>query len=229
MKICIFSDIHGNFGAFQQMLLREEGAVEHFIFAGDIWGYFYGQKEIIGRLAEMKRLYAVMGNHDRYYLSSRQDEAYRRQLADKYGCSYHAALSGAELGFLRGLPDHLELRLEGRSIGIFHGGPTDYTEQRIYPDTELDKEIYGTKYDYLILGHTHYPFLKETGRTLIINPGSIGQPRDGRGFSYCILNTADSRVVFKTVDPDTEGLLRAVKERDPGTESCEYLLKKYGN
>lgn len=229
MKICIFSDVHGNLEAFQQLLHREEGNVEYFIFAGDILGYFHGQREIIHQLAKMKKLYAVMGNHDLYYLLGRKNEAYRRQLVEKYGCSYNSVLSGTELAFLQRLPEYLELRLEDKSIGVFHGGLADHTEQRIYPDTVLGKEMYGTEYDYLILGHTHYQLFKKAGKTLIINPGSLGQPRDGKGFSYCILDTFDGRVSFKTVGPDIKGLLKTVKEKDFGTQNYEYLLRKYGN
>ena len=228
MKICIFSDVHGNFLALQQMIHKEESNVDYFIFVGDIFGYFYEQKEVINQLTKMERLYAVRGNHDQNYLLSRNNELYRHQLVEKYGCSYNLLLSEVEMEYIQKLPECMEIQLEDKSIGIFHGGLTDHMTQRIYPDTELDEEIYGQKYDYLFLGHTHYQILKKTGKTFILNPGSIGQPRDGKGFSYCILNTVENQVLFKSVNLDIKKLLKDVKERDFGTKNCEYLLKKYG-
>ena len=84
MKICAFSDIHGNIEAFDKMISNETGNVDAYIFAGDIWGYFYDQSEIIDRLSAITNLYAVKGNHDEYYLG----REITPELINKYGSSY---------------------------------------------------------------------------------------------------------------------------------------------
>lgn len=223
MRICIFSDIHGNIEALEKMLDAEKGNVDLFIFAGDIFGYFYCQKEIIDILMSMENLIAVKGNHERNYLT----ESVNKDLLEKYGSSYNIELSEPQHEYLRQLPDYLEVAVSDRQFGIFHGGPDDYLEQRIYPDSELDDKSVLERYEFLILGHTHYRLVKKTGRTTIINPGSLGQPRDGKGFSYCILNTQSKTYQFKSVKVDIQKLLSQVRELDSEREVYSYLERKY--
>ena len=224
MRICIFSDIHGNFQAFEKMLEAERDTT-HFLFAGDIFGYFYEQAEIIDRMTCQKNLFAVKGNHDVNYL---QDGRNNRELADRYGSSYNTILSGSQRNYLENLPEYLELELGGKRFGIFHGGYEDHLNQRIYPDSNMETAPIAGKYDYLILGHTHYRFIRKEKDLVIINPGSLGQPRDGKGFSYCVLNTENSFCEFKTVSINMKSLLDQVSQKDADRKVCDYLYKKYG-
>ena len=70
------------------------------------------------------------------------------------------------------------------------------------------------EYDYLILAHTHYRFLQKVGKTTVINPGSLGQPRDKNGFSYCVLDTKTGSCTFKNVNPNISELLEEVQKKD---------------
>ncbi|MBD5540927.1 MAG: metallophosphoesterase family protein [Lachnospiraceae bacterium] len=223
MRICIFSDIHGNRDALERMLDEEKENVDLFIFAGDIFGYFYSQREIIDILMSMKNLIAVKGNHERNYLSGSIDN----DLLDRYGSSYKIILSDSQLEYLRQLPDYLKISIFDKQFGIFHGGPDDYLDQRVYPDTEVKDKSNFERYEFLILGHTHYRFVKKIGRTLIINPGSLGQPRDGKGFSYCILDTQNEKCQFKSVEVDIQKLLSQVRKLDLEREVYSYLERKY--
>lgn len=225
MKIGIFSDIHGNYEAFKKMLSTEYGNVDRFVFAGDILGYFYEQSQIIFDMMKVPDLLAVKGNHDKYYLSQTD----KGKLIDKYGSSYTSVLPSEQMDFLKSLPDFIEITMQGKRIGIFHGGPDDYTEQRIYPDSDMDFGTWQEKYDIVILGHTHYRLKKQVENMLIINPGSLGQPRDGEGFGYCILDLDDNSCHFKTVEVDVNALLAKVKERDDKRAVSAYLHKKYGS
>lgn len=224
MRICIFSDIHGNIDALNRMLEADADA-DYFIFAGDIFGYFYEQKQIIDWLQNKRNLLAVRGNHDNNFLDSEQE---KQELIDRYGSSYCTVLTKEQSAYIKGLPPCLEVELEGKHFGIFHGGFADYLNQRIYPDSDLNMEAIKGKYDYLILGHTHYRFLRIEENTMIINPGSLGQPRDGKGFSYCILHTDDNYCEFKTVNINTKSLLAEVREKDSNRSVCKYLHDKYG-
>lgn len=227
MKICIFADIHGNNEAFTKMIERESGEAELFIFAGDIFGYFYGQKEIIDRFMSMPNLVAIKGNHEKYYLSGQEKE----KLIDKYGSSYRIALRDEQLRYIEKLSNKAELKVEEKSIGIFHGGPSDYLEQRLYPDSldRIDQVVNSLNYDYLILGHTHYQLLYETKGMLVINPGSLGQPRDGKGFSYCLLDTETGNCTYKKVEVKVSALLKAVEKQDSDKYVFKYLRNKYSD
>jgi len=223
MKICAFSDIHGNIEALDKMLLCETENADAYIFAGDIWGYFYDQSEIIDRLSEITNLYAVKGNHDEYYLGGDRST----KLINKYGSSYLTDISDEQMSFMQGLPDHLDTMIDGKRFGIYHGGIEDFLEQRIYPDTEIDEKFSIEKYDYLILGHTHYRMCRRIKDTMIINPGSLGQPRDGHGFGYCILDTETGKIDFKSVDIDLDKLLSLSEKIDGEKDVYKYLKGKY--
>ena len=225
MRIGIFSDVHGNYEAFHKMLEAERGNVEKFIFAGDLFGYFYHQSEIIRDLMNLPELLAVKGNHDKYYLTCKE----KTNLIDKYGSSYLFELPDLQKDFIASMPEYISTEIAGKRIGIFHGGPEDFVEQRIYPDSQVDFSSVFEEYDIVILGHTHYRMEKKVGNTLILNPGSLGQPRDGNGFSYCVLDLEDESCCFKTVDIQLEELLLQVKEKDADKTAGAYLLKKYGS
>lgn len=224
MKICIFSDVHGNMEALERML-EMDGDADYFIFAGDIVGYFYEQTQIIECFQKIKNLFAVKGNHEYNFLSKKQN---RQELVEQYGSSYGVKLSKEQIEYIEGLPEWMEIKLDGKWFGIFHGGIEDYLNQRVYPDSKIDIGLYHEKYDYLILGHTHYRLLRKEKNTLIINPGSLGQPRDGKGFSYCILDTDNDRCEYKNVKIDIQKLLNEVKKYDSDREVCRYLHEKYG-
>lgn len=224
MRICIFSDIHGNMEAMKGMFAATADA-DLYLFAGDIFGYFYEQKQIIDCLRHKRNVLAIRGNHESNYLCCQQE---KQTLIENYGSSYNAVLTKEQCAYIEELPDFLEVELAGKRFGIFHGGYEDYLNQRIYPDSDISAELICAKYDYVILGHTHYRFLRRVQETVVINPGSLGQPRDGKGFSYCILHTDTGYCEFKTVKIDLQGLLAEVRQRDFDRKVCKYLHDKYG-
>ena len=223
MKICVFADIHGNIDALKKMFLVEKEDTDLFVFAGDVFGYFYNQVDVITAFMDMPNLLAVKGNHDHYYLSGKRGD----YLQGKYGSSYRLTLPALQREFLCSLPDTVEINAGGKNICIYHGGPSDFLEQRIYPDTVIRENDLYDGLDYLFVGHTHYRFSKRIWRTLVINPGSLGQPRDGYGFSYCLITTDTDEWMFKTVDVDVYKLLGQVKEIDGEREVYTYLERKY--
>ena len=223
MKACIFSDVHGNFEAFRRMLSAEKD-VTCFIFSGDIFGYFYGQPQIIDEMMS-RNIFAVKGNHDVNYLNGANRN---EELIDKYGSSYCTVLSERQMNYLSALPEYLEIEIFGKRFGVVHGGLEDHLNQRIYPDSTIQPQFTESKFDCLILGHTHYRFARREGNTLMMNPGSLGQPRDGLGFSYCVLNLDNMSYEFKTIDLDIEILLEEVRTRDFNRHVYHYLAKKYG-
>lgn len=225
MKICIFSDIHGNNIAFDKMYNAERFNVDLFIFAGDIFGYFYDQQEIVERFMKEDRMLAIKGNHDRDYLLYKNNEDRKKHLVNKYGSSYNITLSKMQEKYIYTLPEYMEKELDGKKIGIFHGWVDGHLDQRIYPDTQINLNV---EYDYIILGHTHYRYIIRKENTMIINPGSLGQPRDNNGFSYCILNTDNGTCSFKTVEINVDSLISEVKKKDSENYVYHYLKNKYG-
>jgi putative phosphoesterase len=224
----VFSDIHGNIDAMSYMISKEISNVDRFIFLGDIFGYFYDQKKIISRLRQLHHIYLIKGNHDKNYIECLNDGLLKEKLVEEYGDSYNYNASLDEIDYINKMSDYLEFAIDGKKLVFFHGGPKDFLEQRIYPDSEMRLCGYEDKYDYIFTGHTHYRMAKKCGRAKVINPGSLGQPRDDINFSYCILDTITDELVFKSANVNMDKLLLQVKERDWDRKNGRYLLQKYG-
>lgn len=228
MKICIFSDIHGNVEALRLMLKQEKENVDFYLFLGDVFGYFYNPVEVIETLMNISNLYSIKGNHDDLYIKGLSDSNIREKCIDAYGKSYSLDISLEQQKYITTLPEFIKINIAGKRIGAYHGGPLDYLNERVYPDSHISLKKDDRELDYLFLGHTHYRFDKPIGQTTIINPGSLGQPRDGKGFSYCVLDCDNDYFEFKNVNIDIKQLLLQVKLKDYGTKNYQYLEKKYG-
>lgn len=216
-RCIIFSDIHGHFEALQKMMEIESSGT--FIFCGDICGYYYQADECVQLLRKMgNNLIAVRGNHDQYYIDSFHDANATKYLVNQYGSSYQDKIENVR-DFISDLPLQITLELHGKEVHVQHGAPNDYLEGRLYPDTILpDLEgIY-------IIGHTHYQMLRTESRSLWINPGSLGQPRDGKGFSYCTFSTNSMTFSFQSVKVDITNLISEIRTRDPANKYLEEIL-----
>ncbi|MBO4901212.1 MAG: metallophosphoesterase family protein [Lachnospiraceae bacterium] len=230
MKIVVFSDIHGNQDALQVFTdaLRKTG-YDQAVFLGDIFGYYYRQKEVIESLRQIPGLLWLKGNHDQYaidLLAGREDA---ERLIRNYGHSY-AALSDktdpADMEFLNTLPSMAEREYDGVKFGFFHGTPADPLEGRLYPDNEITDILPYQKYDYVVLGHTHCQMKRKAGDTTILNPGSVGQPRDGRGHCFATIDTKTGETEFVTIPVDRTGLYEQIDRFDPDLAKLKEVLER---
>jgi putative phosphoesterase len=223
MKFAVFSDIHGNADALKQMLKDlEQENISGYICCGDIAGYYYDQEETVDILKSLENLRIVRGNHDYYYMKAFDDPTLERLYAEKYGAGYHYK-SRNVLDFIHSLPVSIEAVIDNRNTGIFHGEPQNPMDGRIYPDC---KEFHNSfqKYQVCFLGHTHYRFMKKVGNVLIINPGSLGQPRDGRGFSYCIFDLEKMNCDFRSVLISKDLLKEKITKNETRETVKKYLI-----
>ena len=89
MKLVVFSDIHGNSYALDAFLKKIKTiSYDYLVFCGDIFGYYYNQKEIIRKLSEMDGLIWLKGNHDAYFLEIYQRNVNAEYYIEQYGHSY---------------------------------------------------------------------------------------------------------------------------------------------
>lgn len=230
MKLIVFSDIHGNSYALNGFLEQIRGwEYDFLVFCGDIFGYYYNQKEILETLSSMDRLIWLRGNHDGYFLKlygGREPEA---PYIERYGHSYSKLaqrFSREEAKLVASRRASYEAEWNGQKVGIFHGTPRDHSEGRLYPDTPItDWEEY-QKYGIVILGHTHCRMLRSVGKTLIVNPGSLGQPRDGKGYSFAVVDTDTKSVAFEAVQISCAPLYRQIEEFDPYLKKLKEVLER---
>ena len=227
MKLCFFTDIHGNKPAFEAFCLdAEQRGADVIVFGGDFIGYYYDAEEIITAVRQ-RGWHCLLGNHDQMFLDMLDGNLTEQYLTERYGNSYRIArrtISEENVAFLRTLSSAWEMQTDGFKIGFFHGGPSDALNQRVYPDTELnDTDVY-EKYDYIFTGHTHHKMIREVGGCQIMNPGSAGQQRDGKGTSYLIFDTQNRQAEICVFSYDTTDLLAKIKLYDGNNEKMYYKL-----
>lgn len=225
----ILSDIHGNAEALKRVLAEaEKNKVEKLLILGDCVGYYYDAIEVFDMLGKWDCEY-IKGNHENIlinYLTA--DSSYRSTIRSKYGSAFELCLDIGEnkINFIKELPEKLFLTLDGLNILIAHGSPTN-TDEYIYPDTSKEKfqTIIDENFDFIFLGHTHYPMNITLKKTNIINPGSVGQSRVCGGIAnWGILNTTN-RVYKPMATPyDVSALIKQAKSIDPGIPYLHEIL-----
>ncbi len=227
MKICVFADIHGNGPAFRvayDMIISEKADLN--VFLVDICGYYFDQKEIFFMLKTVPNLIAIKGNHDLIFLRIiiNKDEELRQTYLKKYGNSVENLL-GQDTGelnqWLSGLSESYIHSNSG--FAFYHGSPLDYLDGYMYPDSPLEKFL-----DYpsslFVLGHTHYPMVRTIDDKLIVNPGSLGQPRHGGWPTYATVEHPSRKVVLKDVQYDRSAVAKQVEERDVDNNYLKEIL-----
>ena len=97
-------------------------------------------------------------------------------------------------------------------MAIMHAGPRDPLDEYAHPDRDFwSRRLQHVDVDVVCVGHTHQPYVLEVGDKLIINPGSVGQPRDGDPrAAYVVI--ADNRVEIKRIAYPVEDTIRTVQE-----------------
>jgi predicted phosphodiesterase len=193
VKIGFFSDVHANpFGLNRTIdFLRNEIGCGELFFLGDSVGYFSEPNLVIDRLRHEK-IQCLLGNHDamalgRIEYSKTADEMYK--MTETLG-----RISPENLDFLNTLSPQLTIERAGATALLAHGSPFSPLQEYVYPDSDLTGyESLG--FDAIFLGHTHRPFLSIQGRTMVVNVGSCGLPREqSHKLSAAVWDT-DSRSV----------------------------------
>lgn len=215
MKIAILSDIHGNNHTFfKAMALIESMNVEYIFFCGDFCGYYYGQNEIIEYMRNRENIICIIGNHDKLFLEYINDDVQNRVLSEnKSFLLLSRRISKDNLKYLEALPSERTLIIDELKFGLFHGTPWSSIDEYCYPDYDFEKYKV-LDYDYIFQGHTHYRMYKKVESLKIINPGSLGQPRDYKCPSFVVIDTKADRVEFHDVHFDIEQLIREIKDNE---------------
>ena len=223
MKIGILSDIHANAAALDAVFSSPVfGDVEVLLVAGDFIGYYFDAKYVLDKIRSFQKpTYCVRGNHEDMLLKAMVYPDQLQKVSLKYGPGISIALeqlTDSDLKWISGLPHPFHVNDLSCSILLCHGSPYSIDEY-IYPDTSLEGLLVNLddKPDVIIMGHTHYPFVREVGNCLIINPGSVGQPRNRiPGAHWALLDTSRMNVSLfvEAYDPaDLQERCHAVASR----------------
>lgn len=185
MLIAFLSDIHANLPALEAAVAdaKARGA-KQIVSAGDMTGYGPFPNEVC-RFLRKQRIPTILGNYDQKVIEVAKQgpsaAAGMKEKKRKILLWTVTHLDDQTLHFLAGLPEHLTLRLDGHNLFVFHGSPVS-REDAIYPSITrrgLEAKLGDVRPDVLVCGHTHIPFVKRIGGTLVVNCGSAGHPVDG--------------------------------------------------
>ena len=184
MTILIISDVHGNWAALRAVLAAEP-AVDQILCLGNLVNYGPQPAECV--TWAMQRLTAdwlVQGNHDRAVAldeGSRSSAAYQA-LAVATQAASKELVTPEMKQFLSGLLPLQRFQLDAAVCVACHAVPSDplyFYLPEITPVRLWESELNLVNYpDFLFIGHTHVPMKTRFRRTLVVNPGSVGQPKD---------------------------------------------------
>jgi putative phosphoesterase len=242
-RIAVLSDIHGNLEALEAVLVAlTTEQVDYVIHLGDLVGYNANPRECL-QLLQHRRVIAILGNHDLATLEPQTAEGFNvlAYQAIKYAQSQ---LTAENLRYLRSLP---RIEVLWDQFLICHGTPESldtyilnlFQAKRIF--NLLRRSYAGIRICFF--GHTHMQKLwlcdargKVTSPPIppaatlldadfmyLINPGSVGQPRqqDNRAH-YLIFDSARESVTFKAVAYD----IRKAQEKIRQARLPEYLASR---
>lgn len=196
-KIAIISDIHSNLFYFEKVLeVIEKLNVDKIYCLGDLVGYYDKPNEVI-ELVIKKNIISVVGNHEKYLLGKLN---YNSKNESIYGIkNQRKIITKKNLDFLKSLPEKIEFTNNLKKFYLTHSLPNDVSTY-VYELKNLDKNFI-SQYDYYCFGHTHIPVISYKYGTCVINPGSIGQPRDfTRTPSFVIVNLDNDMVSLKKIN-----------------------------
>lgn len=200
-RYALLADIHSNFVALEAVLAQIDGeGVDAIICAGDIVGYNSQPNQVVDEFRR-RAIACIRGNHDEAVLLPMQEQAMNSLAAAAVRWT-RRQLTGENTGFL----DSLRHTITVGDFAVYHGSPFDPYEY-IYEDQVDERLAKASGRRFTVLGHTHVPFIRHVSGTSVINPGSVGQPRDGDArASYAIVE--GDLIEIRRVPYDIESIVQ---------------------
>lgn len=230
MKVGLLADIHGNSDALTACLgAARQAGVERLLIVGDLVGYYYAPDEVLEQLSHWDWT-AVRGNHEDM-LAEWRAGGNHKPIYDRYGSGLAAAiekLNERQLDQLNALPLRRDIEIGGKQVVLFHGTPTS-VDTYVYPDApEEDVDALAIPgADIVVCGHTHYPNIWRTDSGHIVNPGSVGQPRNRQPGAHWALWDSESGAIDLRIEAyDTEPLATECRRRDPHLPYLANVLSR---
>ena len=218
MKIALLSDIHANEVALAAVLreARVQGA-EQLLCCGDFVGYYHAPDTMLALLDDW-RWQGIRGNHEdmlgRWLGGMDRDAIYARYGS---GVAMAAQMPEPARARLLDLPQRRDLEIDGRRVLLCHGSAWD-PDHYVYPDAgdEERHRMASEGQDLVVFGHSHYPVLWRVGKTTIVNPGSVGQPRDRKpGACWALWDVDSMDVTLKRTAFNTAAVAERARRIDP--------------
>jgi len=207
MKVLVISDIHANRPALEAVL-EDAGERDAVWCLGDLVGYGPEPNHCLEIIRSLPNLLCLRGNHDSAVCGLTRKEDFNLS-AQKVLRWTEKQLTEGNRRYLASLP----ARKETGEVTLVHGSPRRPIWEYIMDSTTAQENFDHFETDYCLVGHSHFPvmYIQREGtsrvesaplggfeerrliKRSIVNPGSVGQPRD-----------QDSRASYAVYDPDTQ-------------------------
>jgi putative phosphoesterase len=208
MRILVVSDIHANWPA----LAAIDQEFDVCLCLGDLVDYGPDPLRCV-RWAMAHATYAIRGNHDHGVAQGIPvaGESGFRYLTQSSRPSMWDALGSEERLYLLQLPVTRRFTLEGRRFLLVHATPRDPLDEYLLKDTTTwSKRLANVDADIVCVGHTHYQFNIQVNGVTVLNPGSVGLPRDGDPrAAFAIIE--DNKITLKRVEYPIEATVARVE------------------
>jgi diadenosine tetraphosphatase ApaH/serine/threonine PP2A family protein phosphatase len=225
MRIAVLSDIHANLPALEAVLADagEVGAIWHL---GDVVGYGPDPDGVVARLREVGAV-GVRGNHDAAAAGGNEIDWFNPDARRAMEWT-RAAISQPTLAWLRALPERHTID----NVELVHGSPREPIWEYVTSTAVARANLVVLGTTIGLHGHTHVPLawvedgdrvlgmrpdpaapLELGGRRALVNPGSVGQPRDGDpDASYAVFEPEAGRISWRRIAYDVGAVQRAMRD-----------------
>ncbi len=238
MKYLLIADTHSNLEALEAVLAAAD--YDRLVFLGDAVDYGPDPEPVVDilRNAAGERAVLVQGNHDEGVATAPEEfePAWWSEVAVDTMRYSRGRLSKGQVEFLKALPltAQLDLGAGGRAL-LCHGAPASNREY-LWPDLPPATmrrlvDDYTEGFSFLFVGHTHMQFERQHGPLRVVNPGSVGQPRDGDPRAgYAVYDTAEGALSFARLKYPVEKTAEKIRQREMphAARLCEILLGRTG-
>jgi putative phosphoesterase len=209
MKILLLSDIHANWPALSAI----QESFDACLFLGDLVDYGGNPVPCIEWVRTNARA-AVRGNHDHAVaqrIRARGGSGFRDLAAATRPLNWQL-LDLQHLKYLARLPVTARIELDGLRFLLVHATPRDPMDEYLIDDPAgWQSRLKGIEADFVCVGHSHIQFHLDLGGIQIINPGSVGQPRDGDPrCAYAVIE--DGKVRLERVAYDIEAAVQNLRD-----------------
>lgn len=217
MRYLVISDLHANLEALETVLAAEPpDSYGEVLLLGDLVGYGADPNAVIDRVRELDPRVLIRGNHDKVASGVEDAQSFNSLAREAVRWTYRV-LRPENREYLANLPmGPVEV---DDVVEVCHGTPYD-EDAYVFDDLDALRALKSTEHRVCLFGHTHIPavfvLLPERFEVVIpdgsrdtvlkfvdqcrylINPGSVGQPRDGDPrAAYAVLDTDRMEIVLK--------------------------------
>jgi predicted phosphodiesterase len=219
VRYAIIADIHANLTAFNAVLddIERRGGMDEMWCLGDVVGYGPDPQQCIELLRQYNHI-CVAGNHDLAAIGKIDTSDFNPDAAAANHWTTRQ-LSATDVNYLENLP----LVIEKDNFTLVHGSPREPVWEYLLSVSSARESFTHFRSQFCLVGHSHVPLVFRYGQTgdcsfspfsvniglflgkdrLIINPGGVGQPRDGDPrASYAIYDTEAKMIRLYRVSYD---------------------------